>query len=283
MTPTTTLTIATTPTRPTTTATTATTARPDDGVRNAFHGTLRSQIDSLPAAWKTTLDAPHLQGILSQLDTMLSRRLASGAQIFPLRPFRALIETPPEAVQVVIVGQDPYHGPNQAQGLAFSVPDFCPTPPSLRNLFKELAREYGNPPEAPRNSLVRWARQGVLLLNTSLTVEAHQPASHAGKGWEHITDALIMRVLREPRPKVLMLWGAHAQARRALLDLQPAAGPVEVLIANHPSPLSALRPPRPFIGCGHFRQATDWLQAHGESGVDWMLARTPSAAPGYGG
>ncbi|MDY0308397.1 MAG: uracil-DNA glycosylase [Castellaniella sp.] len=255
----------------------------DTEVLNAFQGSLNSQIDTLPAAWKSTLQAPHLQGILERLDAMLTERLAAGACIFPLRPFRALIETPPDAVQVVIVGQDPYHGPNQAQGLAFSVPDFCPTPPSLRNMFKELAREYGNPDQPPRNSLVRWARQGVLLLNTSLTVEAHQPASHARKGWEHITDALIMRVLREPRPKVLLLWGSHAQARRTLLDMQPPAGPIEVLTANHPSPLSALRPPRPFIGCGHFRQANDWLQAHGESGIDWMLARTPLAAPGYGG
>lgn len=255
----------------------------DTEVLNAFQGSLGAQIDTLPSAWKSALQAPHLQGILERLDAMLAARLAAGACIFPLRPFRALIETPPDAVQVVIVGQDPYHGPNQAQGLAFSVPDFCPTPPSLRNMFKELAREYGPPDQPPRNSLVRWARQGVLLLNTSLTVEAHQPASHARKGWEHITDALIMRVLREPRPKVLLLWGSHAQARRTLLDMQPPAGPIEVLTANHPSPLSALRPPRPFIGCGHFRQANDWLQAHGESGIDWMLARTPLAAPGYGG
>ncbi|MFV0284251.1 MAG: uracil-DNA glycosylase [Castellaniella sp.] len=255
----------------------------DTEVQNAFQGSLRAQIDTLPPVWKSALEAPHLQDILSRLDAMLAERLAAGARIFPLRPFRALIEIPPDAVQVVIVGQDPYHGPNQAQGLAFSVPDFCPTPPSLRNMFKELAREYGEPGQPPRNSLVRWARQGVLLLNTSLTVEAHQPASHAKKGWEHITDALIMRVLRETRPKVLLLWGSHAQARRALLDMQPPAGPVEVLTANHPSPLSALRPPRPFIGCDHFRQANDWLRAHGESGIDWMLARTPAAAPGYGG
>lgn len=255
----------------------------DPNVRNAFQGSLLAQVAMLPGPWKDALQAPHLQGVLSKIDTLLGERLAAGAQIFPLRPFRALLEIPPEDVQVIVVGQDPYHGPNQAQGLAFSVPDFCPTPPSLRNMFRELALEYGSPDQPPRNSLVRWARQGVLLLNTALTVEANQPASHARIGWEHITDALIMRVLREPRPKVLLLWGSHAQARRALLELQPPAGPVEVLIANHPSPLSAQRPPRPFIGCGHFRQANDWLQAHGEPGIDWMLARTPAAAPGYGG
>ena len=252
-------------------------------VRNAFHGSLLAQVESLPAPWKETLQAPHLQGVLSKLDALLTQRIEAGVQIFPLRPFRALIEIAPQDVQVIVVGQDPYHGPNQAQGLAFSVPDFCPTPPSLRNMFKELSLEYGAPEQAPRNSLIRWARQGVLLLNTALTVEAHQPASHSKIGWEHITDALIMRVLREPRPKVLLLWGSHAQARRALLELQPPAGPVQVLIANHPSPLSAQRPPRPFIGCGHFQDANDWLQAHGEAGIDWMLSHTPAAAPGYGG
>ncbi|MFT0532577.1 uracil-DNA glycosylase [Castellaniella hirudinis] len=251
--------------------------------QNAFSGALLAQADTLPPAWRDTLQAPHLHKILARLDAMLAERLAQGVEIYPLRPFRALIETPPEAVQVVIVGQDPYHGPNQAQGLAFSVPDFCPTPPSLRNMFKELAQEYGAPEHPPRNSLVRWARQGVLLLNTALTVESHRPASHAKLGWEHITDALIMRVLREPRPKVLMLWGSHAQARQRLLELQAPAGPVQVLLANHPSPLSALRPPRPFIGCGHFRQANDWLQSQGQSGIDWMLARSPAAAAGYGG
>lgn len=250
--------------------------------QNAFRGGLRGQIGDLPAPWRETLAAPHLDAILGKLDRMLEQRLAQGVQIFPLRPFRALVEIAPADVQVVIVGQDPYHGPDQAQGLAFSVPDFCPTPPSLRNIFKELAREYGSPATPVRNSLVRWARQGVLLLNTSLTVEAHQPASHARQGWEHITDALIMRVLREPRPKVLLLWGAHAQARQALLQSQKAQGPVHVLCANHPSPLSALRPPRPFIGCGHFQAANDWLQAQGESGIDWMLNKTPPAAPGYG-
>ncbi|HEX7387566.1 MAG TPA: uracil-DNA glycosylase [Castellaniella sp.] len=255
----------------------------DTPVHNAFQGSLLAQVDSLPAPWKEALQAPHLQGVLGTLDSLLTKRTTAGVTIFPLRPFRALIEIPPQDVQVIVVGQDPYHGPNQAQGLAFSVPDFCPTPPSLRNMFKELALEYGTPAQAPRNSLVRWARQGVLLLNTALTVEAHQPASHSKKGWEHITDALIMRVLREPRPKVLLLWGSHAQARQGLLELQPPAGPIQVFIANHPSPLSALRPPRPFIGCGHFRAANDWLQAHGEAGIDWMLSHTPTAAPGYGG
>jgi len=250
--------------------------------QNAFRGDLARHVQTLPPAWREALEAPHIQGVLGKLDDMLDQRLAQGIQIFPLRPFRALTEVAPEAVQVVLVGQDPYHGPNQAQGLAFSVPDFCPTPPSLRNMFTELKREYGEAWTPQRNSLVRWARQGALLLNTALTVEAHQAASHSKRGWEHITDALIMRVLREPRPKVFLLWGNHAQARQGLLELNPPAGPVLMLRANHPSPLSAQRPPRPFIGCGHFMQANEWLREHGELGIDWLLGKTPPAAPGYG-
>jgi len=242
----------------------------DIPARNAFAGDLFAHIHTLPAAWQRALSAPALAPVLQGLDAFLSQRLAAGAQIFPLRPMRALLEVAPEDVQVVILGQDPYHRPNQAQGLAFSVPNDCPAPPSLRNMFTELARTYPDTFTPQRHSLVRWARQGVLLLNTSLTVEAHQPASHAKHGWETITDALLLHVLQTPRPKVLLLWGAHAQAKEDLLRAHPPAGPVLVLKANHPSPLSARRPPRPFIGCNHFRAANDWLRNHGESGVDWV-------------
>lgn len=250
--------------------------------QNLFQGSLAEQINALPRPWQGVFTKPHIQSIIAELEQMLAARLAQGVQIFPKRPLRALIEIDPADVQVVIVGQDPYHGPNQAQGLAFSVPDFCKTPPSLRNIFKELALEY-QVQEPPRNSLLRWARQGALLLNTALTVESGAAASHSKKGWEHITDAIIMRVLQEPRPKVFLLWGNHAQARQKLLDIQQPAGPVKVLIANHPSPLAASRPPRPFIGCGHFRAANEWLQAQGEPGIDWNLQHTPKAKPGYGG
>ncbi len=238
-------------------------------IENAYAGPLDVHLASLPQDWQTCLQQPHLQAKLRTLDSFLNQRLAAGALIFPLRPLRALHALGPADVKVIIVGQDPYHGPNQAQGLAFSVPNFCPAPPSLKNIFKELAREYGAPPEIPKNSLVRWAKQGVLLLNTALTVEAHQAGSHANIGWQHITDAIIMRTLQEPRPKVLLLWGRHAQERAKLLELQPAAGPLKVLRANHPSPLSALRPPVPFIGCGHFRQANDWLLAHAQTAINW--------------
>ncbi|MFT4191018.1 MAG: uracil-DNA glycosylase [Comamonas sp.] len=212
--------------------------------------------------WQSLVDdffaSPRGQGLLA----FLRQRLDAGATIFPPRPLRALELTPPEDVRVVILGQDPYHGRGQAEGLAFSVAPGVPYPPSLRNIFKELQRDLGTPPPVfpqPGGSLVKWARQGVLLLNTGLTVEEGQPASHAGRGWEVLTDAIIGHVARHDRPKVFMLWGSHAQSKRALID----GARHLVLTANHPSPLSALRPPVPFIGCGHFSKARDWRDQHG--------------------
>jgi uracil-DNA glycosylase len=172
--------------------------------------------------------------------------------------------TPLEAVRVVILGQDPYHGPGQAEGLAFSVAPGVRPPPSLRNIFKELQRDLGLPPPTS-GSLVRWAEQGVLLLNTCLTVEQAAPASHAGQGWEVLTDDLIKACSADLNPKVFLLWGAHAQRKASLID----GGRHLVLSANHPSPLSASRAPAPFIGCGHFREANGWLQSQGVAGILW--------------
>lgn len=190
----------------------------------------------------------------------LQKRLDAGAVIFPPAPLRALELTALADVRVVILGQDPYHGRGQAEGLAFSVAPGVPLPPSLRNIFKERQRDLGEPlpvlPE-PGGSLVSWANQGCLLLNTCLTVEEGQAASHAGKGWEVLTDAIITAVSRTVPHAVFMLWGNHAQSKKSLID------PLRhlVLCANHPSPLSALRPPVPFIGCGHFSQAKAWQDA----------------------
>ena len=197
-----------------------------------------------------------------KLVDFLHERLKAGAAIFPPRPLRALELTPPDAVRVVILGQDPYHGRGQAEGLAFSVAPGVALPPSLRNIFKELERDLGTPPPRfpePGGSLVKWAAHGVLLLNTCLTVEEGQPASHSGRGWEVLTDAVIRHVAQGERPVVFMLWGSHAQSKRALIDSRRH----KVLTANHPSPLSALRPPVPFIGCGHFGQARAWREAQG--------------------
>lgn len=209
------------------------------------------------AGWQPVVDdffasAPGV-ALLHYLET----RLQAGAAIFPPQPLRALALTPPQAVRVVILGQDPYHGRGQAEGLAFSVAPGVPLPPSLRNIFKELQRDLGTPPPAfpqPGGSLVRWAERGVLLLNTCLTVEEGQPASHANRGWEVLTDRIIAHVSHHAQPSVFMLWGAHAQSKTPLID----ANRHLVLRANHPSPLSAMRPPVPFIGCEHFSKARAW-------------------------
>lgn len=208
--------------------------------------------------WQPLVDA-FFAGTRGQaLIGFLQSRLQAGATIFPPQPLRALDLTPPQAVRVVILGQDPYHGRGQAEGLAFSVAPGVPLPPSLRNIFKEMQRDLGTPfpamPE-PGGSLVKWAKNGVLLLNTGLTVEEGQPASHAGKGWEALTDAVIRHVAEGPRPVAFMLWGSHAQSKRAFI---PQDRGHLVLTSNHPSPLSALRPPVPFIGNGHFGKAREF-------------------------
>ena len=217
------------------------------------------------AGWQPLVDGFFASAAGVKLQAFLGERLTAGATIFPPQPLRALALTPPEQVRVVILGQDPYHGRGQAEGLAFSVAPGVAIPPSLRNIFKELQRDLGTAPPPfpqPGGSLVKWARNGVLLLNTCLTVEEAQPASHAGRGWEVLTDAVIRHVSDVAQPTVFMLWGAHAQSKRPLIDAQRH----KVLTANHPSPLSAQRPPVPFIGCGHFSQARAWREAHTDVG-----------------
>ncbi len=235
-----------------------------------------------PADWPVAADwQPLAQAFLAsqagqKLGGFIRTRLAAGATVYPPQPLRALELTSLERVKVVIVGQDPYHGPGQAEGLAFSVAPGIRPPPSLRNIFKELACEaVAQSPDdlmanaLPTNgSLAHWAQQGVLLLNTCLTVEDGLPASHANQGWEVLTDEIIKTVAGGANPVVFMLWGAHAQKLVRLVH--PAEREHHlVLTANHPSPLSALRPPQPFIGCNHFRQANVFLQQHGEMPISW--------------
>ena len=238
--------------------------------------------------WQPVLSAFLATGSARKLGDFLKGRLAQNALIYPPAPFRSLQLTPLNEVKVVILGQDPYHGPGQAHGLAFSVPPGVRIPPSLRNIRKEILRDAAahlatngeNPngpepdflqglfsPEAPDGSLDHWARQGVLLLNTCLTVEAGAPASHAKQGWEALTDAIIQAVWAKSSSVVFMLWGAHAQAKTGLLQA-PNRNHL-VLAANHPSPLSALRPPKPFIGCGHFGLANAHIQKNGLPAVVW--------------
>jgi uracil-DNA glycosylase len=197
------------------------------------------------------------------LAAFMRQRLEAGAVIYPPTPFHALELTPLAQVHAVVLGQDPYHGPGQAHGLAFSVQPGVKIPPSLRNIFKELGERPAS------GSLVDWARRGVLLLNASLTVEDGQAGSHARKGWEALTDALLAEVAQTASPCVYLLWGAHAQAKAELIRATALQHGREALIlqANHPSPLSASRPPVPFLGCGHFRQAREWLAERGVQGV----------------
>ena len=218
---------------------------------------------AVAAGWKPLVDDFFSGATGLKLIQYLQQRLDAGAVIFPPQPLRALELTPPEEVRVVILGQDPYHGRGQAEGLAFSVASGVRLPPSLQNIFKEMQRDLGTPfPASPQpgGSLVSWAEHGVLLLNTCLTVEEGQAASHAKRGWEALTDAIIRHVAQQGRPTVFMLWGAHAQSKRAFI---PEDKGHLVLMSNHPSPLSALRPPVPFIGNGHFGQAKAFRQQHG--------------------
>jgi uracil-DNA glycosylase len=219
---------------------------------------------AVDASWQADVDAFWAAPVGQGLQSFLQARLAAGATIYPPEPLRALALTPLNQVKVVILGQDPYHGPGQAEGLAFSVPPGQAVPPSLRNIWQERQRDLALP-LPPNGSLLRWAEQGVLLLNSCLTVEDGQANSHAARGWEALTDALIARCSADAVPKVFLLWGAYAQRKAVEVDTQRHA----VFMANHPSPLSARRPPTPFLGCGHFGRVNEWLQSRGRGSVDW--------------
>ena len=227
-----------------------------------------ADLQGLDEGWRPLVDA----FLSSEVGLALSRRLTdavhAGDTIYPPEPFRALSLTPLSKVRVVILGQDPYHGPDQAEGLAFSVAPGVRLPPSLRNIFKELQQSLGVPMPTD-GSLVRWAKQGVLLLNTCLTVQAGLAGSHARWGWEVLSDQLVKTVAQSSRPVVFMLWGAQAQAKRDLIEAAGNSGRHLVLMANHPSPLSALRAPIPFMGCFHFAKANTFLMQCGEKSIEW--------------
>ncbi len=212
--------------------------------------------DDVPADWQALTDSFRRSPTGKSLLQRLQAEQAAGHTVYPHDVFAALQLTRLQDVRAVIIGQDPYHGPDQAHGLAFSVPAGVKIPPSLRNIFKEIQRDLGLPAPSSGN-LQAWAKRGVLLLNSALTVRAHEAGSHADWGWETLTDALIAQVAADSSPKAFMLWGAHAQRKRALIEA--ATHPHLVLMCNHPSPLSAMRGATPFIGCGHFGQAQTWL------------------------
>lgn len=238
---------------------------PDNRLRPGWREALLQVAPGWRPLVETWLGRPATQALLAHLD----QRLADGAVVYPAQPLRALALTPRDAVRVVVLGQDPYHGPGQAEGLAFSVPPGVRPPPSLRNILQEWQRDLGLP--APTSGhLGAWARRGVLLLNVTCTVEDGEPASHAGRGWESLTDAVVGALIAASPPTVFMLWGAHAQRLAPVVEAA-AAGHL-VLASNHPSPLSARRPPVPFVGCGHFGRAAAFLAAAGRP-IDWRLDR----------
>lgn len=222
-------------------------------------------------SWHAVLDTFWQGAVGQRLSARIEARLAQGAIIYPPHPLRALALTPLESVRVLILGQDPYHGPGQAHGLAFSVSPGVRIPPSLRNIFKELQRDLGQPVPA-QGCLEAWADRGVLLLNTCLTVEEGQAASHAGWGWEVLTDALVEAVASTASACVYLLWGAHAQSKASKIEVCARSRGRDFLLlqSNHPSPLSATRGPQPFLGNGHFSTARTWLADRGCS-LDWSL------------
>ncbi len=219
----------------------------------------------LSESWKAALEGEFAAPYMQDLKTFLVAEKAAGKTIFPKGSeyFRALDLTPLGDVRVVILGQDPYHGDGQAHGLCFSVRPDVRIPPSLINIYKELERDLGIPP-ARHGFLEHWAAQGVLLLNSVLTVERSLAASHQGKGWERFTDAVVRAVNDQAAPAVFMLWGSYAQRKAAFVDGSRHL----VLKAAHPSPLSAHQG---FIGCGHFSKANEFLADKGLGRIEWKL------------
>jgi uracil-DNA glycosylase len=220
-------------------------------------------IPTLPEAWTPLLAAETRQPYFNDLRAFVAAERAAHAVYPPAHEtFAALQLTDPATLRVVILGQDPYHGPGQAHGLSFSVRDGVPLPPSLRNIYRELDADLGIPPAA-HGDLSAWARQGVLLLNSGLTVRAHDAASHSGAGWERFTDRILVAVAEHRPGAIFMLWGNAARAKRPLLGA--AAGVIE---SPHPSPLSAYRG---FFGSQPFSRCNAALEAQGLRPIDWRL------------
>ena len=212
--------------------------------------------------WKEVLRGEFDKPYFEQLANFVKQEYAAG-QVFPsgTNIFRAFDKCPLESLKVVIIGQDPYHGDGQANGLCFSVNDGVRFPPSLQNIFQEIRDDVGTPVPASGN-LDRWAEQGVLLLNSVLTVRAHLAASHAGKGWEQFTDAVVKTISERKKNLVYMLWGSYAQRKGGVVDARENL----ILKSVHPSPLSAYRG---FFGCKHFSQANVYLQSVGKQPIEW--------------
>ena len=224
--------------------------------------------EPIPESWQPVLEPVLATAEARQLGGFLVAEEQAGKQIYPPRGCRlkALELTPLDEVKVVILGQDPYHGPGQAMGLCFSVPEGVKIPPSLANIYKELEADLGVA-RADHGDLSKWARQGVLLLNNTLTVEAAKAGSHAKRGWDAITDACVAAVAARDEPSVFILWGSHAQAKaKRIAGLRE--GPHCVIESPHPSPLSAHRG---FFGSKPFSRTNAFLSDHGREAIDWAL------------
>jgi len=223
--------------------------------------------DTVPDSWRPALDPALALPASRRLGGWLRAEEQRGRTIYPPRGMRlrALELTPLDEVKVVILGQDPYHGPGQAHGLCFSVPDGVQVPPSLLNIYKELESDLGIA-RRPSGNLERWARQGVLLLNNSLTVEAGKAGSHAGRGWDAITDAAVTAVAEREVPSVFILWGSHARKKAANVQQLANGGSHLILASAHPSPLSAHAG---FFGSRPFSKANAFLEVNGRGPIDW--------------
>ncbi len=221
---------------------------------------------NIEASWKGALQEEFRKDYFEKIVSFLKAEKKAGKIIYPPGPliFNAFNCTHFDNVKVVILGQDPYHNPGQAHGLSFSVPDGVAPPPSLVNIYKEIKEDLGIDIPAKKGNLEKWARQGVLLLNAALTVEANQPMSHSQVGWHHFTDDVIRILSEKKEGLVFILWGKFAQGKEPLIDKSKHL----ILKAAHPSPFSAYNG---FFGCHHFSKANKWLQDHGERAIDWSL------------
>ena len=219
----------------------------------------------IEASWQNVLAASFEQDYFAGIVQFIKKEIAAGKIIYPSGKdlFNAFNYTPFDQVKVVIIGQDPYHNPGQAHGLCFSVQDGVPPPPSLVNIFKELKADL-NLALPQTGNLSPWAKQGVMLLNASLSVEAHKPMSHSQIGWEQFTDSVINIISAQKSNIVFLLWGKFAQSKAQLIDPEKHL----ILKAAHPSPLSAYNG---FFGCKHFSKTNEWLLAHQQTAIDWQL------------
>lgn len=233
---------------------------------------LKEQLKILSDNWLNILINEKTKYIWDQIIDKIELQLSKKIFIYPNTPFRSFSEIEPHQIKVIILGQDPYHNFGQANGLAFSVNNDCPRPPSLRNIIKELNKEYRYS-NTSGNDLICWTKQGVLLLNSILTVEDSKPCSHANYGWQSITNNIIEHLSKINKHKVFMLWGKYAQSKKVLIKQNDYN---LILTSSHPSPLSMYRLPEPFIGSNHFKKTNEWLTKNNINPIDWNIIKISS-------